>query len=137
MVARTPGVSAPPAPPAPDRGIPMKPSFTPPCPPAFKVDAGLGFKPPAERDPNYKGPVVAEPPKASATIVIEALCLGLNLANSVGDANKAELFNEALSSFTSLSYERGKFTRENELLRADVEWLRNEVHLMMKDRLAK
>jgi hypothetical protein len=88
--------------------------------------------------------VIAAPPKpteeatpANVRLVIEALCEGLNLANDVGDANKAELFNEALSSFTSLSYERGKFTRENELLRADVEWLRNEVHLMMKDRLAK
>lgn len=105
----------------------MKPSFTPPCPPAFKVDAGLGFKPPAERDPNYKGPVVAEPPKASATIVIEALCLGLSLAGENGDAEADEKFNKALSAFTDMSYERGRFTSENELMRKEVERLRNEL----------
>lgn len=112
----------------------MKPSHTPPCPPVYQMSTGAGSQSPVVAVPAAKE---QESSPANVRLVIEALCEGLNLANSVGDANKAELFNEALSSFTSLSYERGKFTRENELLRADVEWLRNEVHLMMKDRLAK
>lgn len=112
----------------------MKPSQTPPCPPMYQMSPDVGAQSPVVAVPAAKEQESAPP---AVRLVIEALCEGLNLANGVGDANKAELFNEALSSFTSLSYERGKFTRENELLRTEVERLRNEAKELMKERFAK
>jgi hypothetical protein len=59
--------------------------------------------------------------------VIEALCLGLCLAGENGDTEAEEKFNKALLAFTELSYERGRFTRENELMRTDINWLRTQL----------
>jgi hypothetical protein len=97
----------------------------------------VGFKPPTEANPNYKGPVTATPPevpqpqhRTPTNKVIEALCLGLQFANDRGDQEAAVCMNDALSTFTELAYERGRFTRENELMRIDIEWLRNEFKLL-------
>jgi hypothetical protein len=70
--------------------------------------------------------------------VIDALCLGLNLANAIQDSEFREkavrCLNEALVSFNNTAYELGRFDRENELLRIDIERLRKEVNELMKER---